>query len=188
MNTQLWGLGAFRPHRVVRSTLEVQDVSFGYVICANKNVHSSEAAIENAIRPAVRPATVLASGQKGKQPLRNASTRNTVMSAICFVICQQTGPVWCNRYPRPDSNAYHIGAFDHETNDKELTGSRVRDLVRIDAKFEEIDDINTEWWIKMIFNGSWNPVAALIACDTHQILQKPLYLAVVPRLAAGQVN
>lgn len=187
MNTQLWGLGAFRPHRVLRSVLEVQNVSFDYVICANKIVHSSEVAIADAIRPAVRSATVLVSLQNGinvEQPLRDAFARNTVLSAICYVSCQQTGPGLVQQVSQIRPHAFHIGAFDHGSSARELKDSQVQDLVRLDAKFKEVEDIKTERWTKMIFNGSWNSVAALTGCDTHQILQNPLSLAVVQRLAA----
>lgn len=185
MNTQVWGLGTFRPHRVVKSVSEVQDVPFEYIVCANKNVRS-QAAAEDAIRPAVRPATVLVSVQNGinvEGPLKNAFPRNTVLSAICYVSCQQIRPGLVQQMSQLRPHAFHIGIFGHETNDTESEASKVQVLASLDAKFKEVKDINTERWIKMIFNGSWNPVAALTGCDTHQILQKPNSLAMVQRLA-----
>lgn len=63
-------------------------------------------------------------------------------------------------------HAFHIGVFDHRSNDREISDSQARGLVRLDAKFKEVEDIKTEPWNKMTFNGSWNPVAALTACET----------------------
>lgn len=134
----------------------------------------------------MRPATVLVSIQNGinvEQPLKDAFTRNTVLSAICYISCQQTRPGLVQQVSQIRPHALHIRAFDHGSNGRDSKDSQVQDLVRLDAKFKEVEDIKTERWIKMIFNGSWNPVAALTGCDTHQILQKPLFLAVVQRLA-----
>lgn len=186
MDTQLWGRGSFRPHRVARTVSEVQEVPYNYVVCANKNVRSNEAAIEDAIRPAVRPTTTLVSVQNGinvEQPLATAFSRNLVLSAICYISCRQTGLGLVEQVSQIRPHAFHIGHFNHGANDAKSEASRVLDLVRLDAKFKAVEDMNTERWTKMIFNGSWNPVSALSGCDTHQILQQPLFLAVVKRLA-----
>lgn len=186
MNTRLWGLGIFRPHRVVRSVPELQDVPFDYVICANKNVHSNESTTADAIRSAVRPTTTLVSVHNGinvEQPLRSAFTRNLILSAICYVSCQQTGPGLVEQVAQIRPHAFHVGAFDHETDNAELEESNLQALVGLEAKFKKVKDLKTERWIKMVFNGSWNPVAALTGCDTHQILGNSRCLAVVKRLA-----
>lgn len=186
MNTKLWGRGSFRPYRVAKSVLEVRDVSYDYVVCATKIVRSNEAAIEDAVGPAVRPTTTLVSVQNGinvEQPLTKAFPQNLVLSAICYISCQQTGLGLVEQVSQIRPHAFHIGPSNHGTIDAKSEATRVHDLVRLDAKFKAVEDINTERWIKMIFNGAWNPVAALSGCDTHQILQQPLLLTMVGRLA-----
>ena len=201
MYTQLWGNGTFRPYRVARSVAELPELPFDYIVCANKIVRSNKAATEDAIRPAVRPATALVSLQNGinvEEPLRKAFAQNPILSALCYISCQQTSPGVVRQVSQIRPHAFHIGGFDHRQNDTDWHASgaqdrlsvdterdalKVRDLVSLDARFQEVKDTSTERWIKMMFNGSWNPVAALAGCDTHEILQKPLLLSVVRQLA-----
>lgn len=198
MYTRLWGDGTFRPHRVVRSVSELPRVPFDYIICANKNVHSNDGTIEDAIRPAVRPTTALVSLQNGiyvEEPLRRAFARNSILSAICYVSCQQTGPGVVRQGSQIRPHAFHIGAFDHRIKDTvpgvqdqfndyaKRDASKIQDLVSWDASFREVKDIYTERWAKLVFNGSLNPVAALTGYDTRQILRQPLSLALAQRLA-----
>ena len=159
---------------------------FDFILFANKNVRSSEATVSDAIRSAVQPATVLVSLQNGihvEQPLKNTFTQNTVLSAICYLSCQQTGPGLVQQVSQIRSHAFHIGVFGPKSADIEAEAWKVQDLTSLDPKFREVKDINTERWIKVVVNGSWNPVAALTGCDTHQILQRPSSLALVQRLA-----
>lgn len=161
MDTRLWGLGTFRPHRVVNSVSEVQDVSNEYIICANKIVHSNEVALEDATRPVVRPETTLVSVQNGinvEQPLRNAFHEDTILSAICNASCQQMRPGLVQQASQIRPHAFHIGVFSHsfdaplkpepvqsrEPNNTELEASKLRVLVRLDDKFKEAEDIGTE--------------------------------------------
>ena len=184
IDTQKWGPGTFRPHRVIKSVAEVQDVPFEYIICANKNVRSTKNIVEDAIRPAVRPATVLVAVQNGinpEQSLRNAFPRNTVLSAICYVSCQQIRPGLVQQMAQIRPHAFDIGIFRHEKNDTK--SRKVQVLTSLDAEIKEAKDMETESWKKMVFNGSWNPVAALTRCDTHQILKDPVSLALVQHLA-----
>ena len=198
MYTQLWGDGMFRPHRVARFVSELPGVPFDYIICANKNVRSNNDTIEDAIRPAVLSKTALVSLQNGihvEEPLKRAFGRNSILSAICYVSCQQTSPGVVRQGSHIRPHAFHIGAFDHRlkdpdsrvqdrfNDDTERDASKVRDLVSWDAKFREVKDINTERWAKLVINGSWNPVAALTGCDTRQILHQPDSLALAQRLA-----
>ena len=186
IDTQIWGHGTFRPHRVVKSVTEVQHVPFEYIICANKNVRSTKTTVVDAIRPAVRPATVLVTVQNGinvEQPLKNAFPRNTVLSAICYVSCQQIRPGLVQQTAQIRPYAFGIGILRHKAHDMKSTASKIQNLASLDTKFEEAKDIDTESWAKMVFNGSWNPVAALTGCDTHQILQDPISLALVQHFA-----
>ena len=68
-----------------------------------------------------------------------------------------------SRCPKIRPHAFQIGSFNHGTSDAKSEASRIRDLVRLDAEFKEVKDINTERWTKMTFNGSRDPVAG---CDT----------------------
>ena len=186
METTLWGHGVFRPHRVARTVSDIQDVPYDYVVCANKNVRSNKGAIESAIRPAVGPTTTLFSLQNGinaELPLANAFEQNLVLSAICYLNCWRSGLGLVEQVSQVRPHAFCIGVFNHGSKDSKSEASRVDNLVGLDSKFRAVEDVNTERWTKMIFNGSWNPVAALSGCDTHEILQQPLSLAMVKRLA-----
>ncbi|MCJ1245910.1 hypothetical protein MMC30_003114 [Trapelia coarctata] len=59
---------------------------------------------------------------------------------------------------------------------------KLQTLVDMDDKFKAVQDVKTERWTKMLFNGAWNPIAALTGLDTHQLLDKPIYLEMIQRL------
>ena len=159
---------------------------YDFVVCAKKNVRSNEGTIESAIKPAVRTTTTLISLQNGinvEQPLANAFLQNPVLSAICYISCQQSDLGLEQQVSQIRPHAFHIGAFSHGTKIGKSDASRVDNLVGLDPKFKAVEDMNTERWTKMVFNGSWNPVAALSGCNTHVILQQPRLVAMVKCLA-----
>ena len=109
-----------------------------------------------------------------EQPLRNAFTQITVLSAICYISCQQTGPGLVRQVSQIQPHAFHIGVYSHIVNGTKSDTSKVQDLISFDGRSQEVQDINTERWIKMVLNESWNQIAALTRYDSHRLLRKPL--------------
>lgn len=186
MKTKLWGQGGFHPDRVVRSVQDVKHVPFDYVVCANKIVPKDKIALTELIRPAIGPTTALVSAQNGidvERPLANAFNGNTILSAICYISCQQKSLGSVHQVSQIRPHAFHIGAYNHGGTETDMENSKLDWLVSSDLKFKAIQDVNTERWAKAIFNGSWNPITALTGFDTHQVLEDPRSLTLVQRLA-----
>ena len=186
LETVLWGNGSFYPHRVVKAVQELQHISFDYVVCANKITSENSHSFADAIRPAVQHKTTLVSVQNGvnvEQPLRNSFWGNTVLSAICYASCQQreAGRVQQLSHIRP--HAFAIGTYHSGSNDAKAEQDKLKTLVSLDEKFTVVDDVRTERWMKMLLNGSLNPVAALTGHDSHQLLHDSASLSLAYRLA-----
>jgi 2-dehydropantoate 2-reductase len=174
LNTKLWGTGTLLPDRVIRSTHEVSDVSFDYVVCANKDTAIDRLSLMRELAPAVSSRTALVSVQNGvgvEAPLRQAFRHNTVLSAVCYISCLQPVPGQIEQVSNIRPHAFHIGRYDATRNSTDEDA--LRDFVSLDAKFKQIDDVQAERWTKQIFNGAWNPMTAITGLDTHQLLASP---------------
>ncbi|KAH7398622.1 2-dehydropantoate 2-reductase-like protein [Phaeosphaeria sp. MPI-PUGE-AT-0046c] len=191
MNTNLWGTGTFKPHRVVRSTREVSDVAFDYVVCANKIVTSDCASTIKELAYVLSPETALVSAQNGvdvEAPLSRAFPRNTILSAICYISCLQPTPGVVHQVSNIRPHAFHIGAYDMPRLGSSVDASQqLEDFVALDAQFKRIEEVKAERWTKQIFNGAWNPMTAISGLDTHPLIASP-YLNIVRQLAQETFN
>jgi 2-dehydropantoate 2-reductase len=186
MKTKIWGNGMFIPHRVVRSTNEVSDVDFDYVVCANKVTTSDHLSIVDDLTPVVSTKTALVSVQNGvgvEAPLRYAFQSNTVLSAVCYISCVQPVPGIVEQVSNIRPHAFHIGTYDTPGyRASVLDHCRLEDFVALDDKFKQIEDVQAERWTKQVFNGAWNPMTAITGLETHQLLASP-HLQIVRQLA-----
>jgi 2-dehydropantoate 2-reductase len=190
MNTNLWGTGTFKPHRVVRSTREVADVAFDYVVCANKITTSDCSSTIKELSHVLSPKTVLVSAQNGvdvEAPLSRAFPRNTILSAICYISCLQPIPGVVHQVSNIRPHAFHIGAYDTNMGSPADGSQKLEDFVALDAQFKKIEEVKAERWTKQIFNGAWNPMTAICGLDTHSLIASP-YLEIVRQLAQETFN
>lgn len=191
MRTKIWGNGRFTPYRVVRSTHEVADVSFDYIVCANKVTSSNDSSMIDELMPVVSEKTALVSVQNGvgvEAPLRDAFQDNTVLSAVCYISCRQPVPGMVEQVSNIRPHAFHIGAYDTpEYSNSDTVIFRLKDFVAMDKQFKEVDDVRAERWTKQIFNGAWNPMTAITGLETHQLLASP-HLHFVRQLAVETFN
>lgn len=187
----MWGNSIFMPYRVLRSTREASDMSFDYVVCANKVTTSDGLSFVKELAHAVSTETALVSVQNGvgvEAPLRNAFQNNTILSAVCYISCLQPIPGIVQQVSNIRPHAFHVGTYDTiervvSIKDKQ----RLKEFVALDDKFQEIDDVRAERWTKQIFNGAWNPMTALSGLETHPLLASP-YLQAVRQLANETFN
>ena len=191
MRTKIWGNGAYKPYRVVRSTSEVSDLNFDYLVCANKSTTSDGSSFIKEVSGAVSKNTTLVSVQNGvgvEAPLRDAFQNNTVLSAVCYISCLQPVPGLIEQVSNIRPHAFHIGTYDTpEYNNSIVDKERLASFVALDAQFKQIDDVRSERWTKQIFNGAWNPITAIFGLETHQLLASP-YLQLVRQLATETYN
>ncbi|KAJ8114480.1 hypothetical protein OPT61_g3650 [Boeremia exigua] len=191
VKTKMWGNGVFKPYRVARTTHEISDMSFDYVVCANKVTSSEATSFTNDLACVVSSNTTLVSAQNGvgvEAPLRQAFQDNTILSAICYISCLQPFPGVVEQVSNLRQHAFHIGHYHRPGNTKSSTEDpRLKILASMDDKFKEIEDVGAERWTKQIFNGAWNPMAAISGLETHALLATP-YLETVLELAKETFN
>lgn len=78
-------------------------------------------------------------------------------------------------------HGFHIGIHG---NGNSVDQARLHTLVDLDPKFKAVDNIATERWAKMAWNGAWNPTTALFGLETQDIFKyKPEGIALVRQLA-----
>lgn len=191
MRTDMWGNGTFKPFRVVRSTRELSNIDFDYVVCSNKVTTSNDTSLANELAHVVSRKTALVSAQNGvgvEAPLRLAFRDNTVLSAVCYISCLQPVPGFVQQVSSIRPHAFHIGTYDAPgRNVSTADQQRLKDFVALDDKFKEIEDVSAERWTKQIFNGAWNPMTAISGLETHQLLASP-YLQMVHEIAEETFN
>ena len=176
IESSMWGNGSFLPHRVVRSARELSHIPFDYVICANRLITRNLDTIIPEIKPTISPKTTIVMTQNGigvEQPVRNAFPDNPITSAICHANCIQVAPGIIKQVSQVHpSLAYSIGVFKSERAATEREKVKVKKLVSLDSRFGETNDIQIERWMKIVINGAWNPVTAILGLETHQVIEK----------------
>lgn len=187
----MWGNGVLKPYRVARSTQEISDMSFDYVVCANKVTGSGGMSFTHDLASVVSKTTTLVSAQNGvgvEAPLRHAFRDNTILSAVCYISCLQPFPGVVEQVSNIRPHAFHVGAYKSSgAHSSEMEEQRLRNFVALDSKFKEIEDVGAERWTKQIFNGAWNPMTAISGLETHALLATP-YLGTVLDLAKETFN
>lgn len=191
MKTKMWGNGVFRPFRVARSTHEMSDMAFDYVVCANKVTTFGGLSFANELARVVSRNTTLVSAQNGvgvETPLRHAFQNNTILSAVCYISCLQPFPGVVEQVSNIRPHAFHIGTYDTPgQNIPVVEEQRLKHFIALEEKFKEIKDVGAERWTKQIFNGAWNPTTAISGLETHGVLASP-YLGMVCDLAKEIFN
>lgn len=186
LTTKMWGNGQFTPYRVIRSTREVSDMSFDYVVCANKVTSSDGFSFIKELGPAVSKNTTLVSAQNGvgvEAPLRSVFRNNTILSAVCYISCLQPVPGIIQQVSNIRPHAFHVGTYDpRDSGAAEVDSLKLEKFVALDDKFKQIGDVQAERWTKQIFNGAWNPMTAISGLETHPLLESP-YVQTVRQLA-----
>ena len=186
----MWGSGTFVPDRVVKSIRDVQHIIFDYVVCSNRLTTQEPHMLVRSIRPVEGPNTVIVMSQNGvgvKQPLRQAFTANSVLTALCYVNCHQghqVSPGVVRQLSTLDSLGFKIDSYDFEVRIQDHGQSEVDTIISPDPKFGLIENLETERWAKAVINGSWNPVTAILGLETHQLIaSSDLGIALVKRLS-----
>lgn len=181
LKTAIWGAGHFRPARVCRNASELRHVPFDYVVCANKATSSSA---HGSITSVVREKTVLVSAQNGvgvEEPLQRSFPRQTILSGIVYVACTQPTPGVFYQNTSINARSLALGLFAKPAcpEDHRARHSRLLDFASLESTFGVSEDIVKEKWIKQLWNGAFNTMAAISGMHTHQLLSSPKHLELV---------
>jgi 2-dehydropantoate 2-reductase len=170
LKTAIWGAGHFRPARVCRHAAELRHVPFDYVVCANKATASSA---HSSIASVVRDKTVLVSAQNGvgvEEPLQRSFPRHTILSGIVYVACTQPSPGVFHQNTSINTRSLALGLYGGQTapDPHRVRHSRLLDFASLEPTFGVSQDIVKEKWIKQLWNGAFNTIAAIAGMNTHQ--------------------
>lgn len=184
LRTAKWGAGHFHPARVCRSPLDLRHIPFDYVVCANKATNSG---VYSSLSGLVRDKTVLVSAQNGvgvEAPLQRSFPENTVLSGIVYIACTQPSPGLFAQNTCINAHSLALGLYGRSksaSHDKQREFS-LRDFTSLESSFGVSPDVVKEKWIKQIWNGAFNTMAALSGMDTHEIISSPRLLQLVRRI------
>lgn len=180
--TAIWGAGHFRPARVSRSPFELRHVPFDYVVCANKATASTN---YGGLSSVVGKKTVLVSAQNGvgvEAPLQRCFPEQTVLSGIVYIACNQPSPGVFAQTSSINTHSLALGSYrDHNstTSNQTQQSQQLQEFASLDATFRVSQDVLKEKWTKQIWNGAFNPIAALSGLNTHQILASPKHVEMI---------
>lgn len=176
LTTNLWGNHTFHPHRVVSSPSGLDGGSFDYVIVATKSIPIANgkrlALAEFPIEKNV-PIVLIQNGIGIEEPYRAAFPENPIISGVAYITVSQPSP----------SHILHIGVYVRQvfglfdrpnTADKEKMNYLVDLFNSSQLPTTVEDDIQTERWHKLGWNGSYNVICAITGLDTK------MYLATSP--------
>lgn len=184
LETAIWGAGQFRPARVCRNAAELRHVPFDYVVCANKATGSSA---HGSLASVVREKTVLVSAQNGvgvEEPLQRSFPGHTILSGIVYVACTQPSAGVFYQNTSINARSLALGLFEKPAcpEDHRARNSRLLDFASLEPTFGVSQDIVKEKWIKQLWNGAFNTMAAISGMNTHQLLSSPKHLELVTQL------
>jgi 2-dehydropantoate 2-reductase len=183
--TAIWGAGHFQPARISRSPFDLRHVPFDYIVCANKATSSST---YGALSSVVGKKTVLVSAQNGvgvEAPLQRCFPESTVLSGIVYIACNQPSPGVFAQTSSINTHSLALGLYNGQspTNpDQTQALEQLQEFASLDASFRVSHDVLREKWTKQIWNGAFNPIAALSGLNTHQIMSSPKHVDMIRQI------
>ncbi|KAF1918945.1 2-dehydropantoate 2-reductase-like protein [Ampelomyces quisqualis] len=178
MKTNIWNNGTFRHHRVARSTRDVSDLAFDYVVCANKITASDASSTIRELAPVVSPSTALVSAQNGvgvEAPLGHAFHNNTILSAVCNISCLQPVPGIVQQISKIRPHAIHVGVYDTPGPDGAVHAKeKLADFVALDCCFKQVNDLDT---VRQLTQETFNVAIALGILLPKDLLEKTIQFA-----------
>ncbi|WVN87225.1 uncharacterized protein L203_102402 [Cryptococcus depauperatus CBS 7841] len=181
---------------VWRSTEEAaaSGVEFSYILCASKALLDSKPLLSDYLRPIVKPSTsivLLQNGVGAEDPLHESFPDNTIISAV----------VWTGGKTLPDNDGveqfssegltigvdYREGGVKAEEDEKLSTLVDCLKSTRGDCSVTQ--DIQSERWVKVIWNCCWNSLTAVTLLKTGPLLESselalPLCYTIMEEVAA----
>ncbi|WVQ77424.1 hypothetical protein IAR50_007110 [Cryptococcus sp. DSM 104548] len=167
---------------------------FSYILCANKALLDASPSLSDHLRPITTPSTsivLLQNGVGAEAPLHKSFPDNTIISAV----------VWTGGKTLPDNSGVEqfnkegltIGVDYKEGGDKKEEDAKLETLVdwlragKGDCTVTE--DIQSERWVKVIWNCCWNSLTAATLLKTGPFfassdLALPLCYSIMHEVAA----
>lgn len=146
------------------------------VLCANKALLDAKPSLSDHLRPIISPATsivLLQNGVGAEVPLHESFPNNTIISAV----------VWTGGKTLPDNDGVEqfnregltIGVDYREGGDRKEEDEKLETLVGLleagGGDCTVTKDIQSERWVKVIWNCCWNTLTASTLLKTGPFFQ-----------------
>lgn len=160
----------------VRNTIpEVEEEGldpFDFIIVTTKVIPESPPSVAEIIAPAVTPShTAILLSQNGlniEKPLIEAFPSNPLISSISLISVAEKGH---GRIVHEDKDIQHVGPFFSPGVSRDVSEAAARRFMRVyNAKgilrIDYEEDVQRTRWRKLVYNASFNTVAAVLRMDT----------------------
>ncbi|KAK9424872.1 putative 2-dehydropantoate 2-reductase [Seiridium unicorne] len=148
---------------------------FDFVLVTTKNIADIPPSVSDLIKPAVTPSTTaIVLSQNGlniEKPLILNFPTNPIISSISMISATEIGH---GNILHDDRDIQEIGPFQSANVPSDVAASAARRYVevyngcgKLDIKYEE--DVLRSRWRKLVYNASYNTVAATIRMDTGRM-------------------
>lgn len=173
INSDLFGPGQFHPQTVIRdpSELPVQGVEYDLILVCTKSTGKADIPA-SLVTPHKTGIVLFQNGINIEEPYAARFPDNPVVSAVLYVSCLQPTPgeimhvghidiVKLGLYPAPSSpDAPAHPALGMITALLQAGGCNA----------SATPYIQSDRWLKTVWNGCWNVLCALAGLDTHAVL------------------
>lgn len=148
---------------------------YDFVVVTTKNVTDVPPSVAEIIQPAVTPGhtaiLLLQNGLNIERPVVAAFPSNPVLSGITIIGAREQ-PRGTIRHDNDDIS--YIGAFDHPGVDGATSEAAARRFVALYGACAAVDchhdaDVRFQRWKKLLYNASYNSVAAVLRTDTTRL-------------------
>ncbi|KAF2767801.1 putative 2-dehydropantoate 2-reductase [Teratosphaeria nubilosa] len=168
------GITGFRPSHIRKTIPHVTEEHlppFEYVFVSTKNVPDVHPNVLDIIAPAVTPGhssiVLFQNGLNLEKPIIEHFPDNVVLSGISLIGANETSHGHI-KHDEPDVNK--IGPFPNQSVPAEQAEASAKDFVniysacgKVDCQYD--DDVAFTRWRKLVYNSSYNVVAAIIGMD-----------------------
>lgn len=168
-----------------RTTSEIADRTFDYIVCANKVV-ADPASIPPLFRDITTEETTFVIAQNGignEEYFRSEYPNNTILSCVLWIAAFQQSPTLIKHMTQEytDLGLHRNAALPAELEVKRLNAFFAL-LERGGTNVAIQDDIQLKRWEKVTWNIAWSPITMLTRVDTIDWLSKPEAVTMTRRL------
>ncbi|ORY30758.1 6-phosphogluconate dehydrogenase [Naematelia encephala] len=145
---------------------------FDYVLCANKALLDHTPSLADTLEPVISAHTsivLLQNGVGSEDPLHQHFPNTTIISAVVWTGAKALKPAGAEQ---SNQERLTIGV-DYSSSDTAIRAAEDKDLSRIVAylragkgECEVTKDIQSQRWIKVIWNCCWNSLTTVMRCRT----------------------
>ncbi|OGE52304.1 hypothetical protein PENARI_c010G12553 [Penicillium arizonense] len=168
----------FRPTTIVKSVPNVAKEGlkpFDFILVTTKNIPDVSPTVADIIEPAVTPGkTAIVLSQNGlniEKPIIPRFPHNPVISSVSTV--GATERAYADIF-HDDPDAQKIGPFQNQSVPQQIAEDAAKNYINIynpNGKLEVVYDADVQRarWRKLLYNGSFNPIATILRMDTRRM-------------------